>query len=191
MRALSWTAAVAIGLALALPAAASAGGFATLGLSSLPDGTAPGRPWHVTLTILQHGRTPMRDLRPTVRIRRADGAGRVRTFAARATARPGVYTVSVVFPAAGTWRYAIDDGFTQRHTFAPVAIGASRVVPAPRAAAGAVPPVSAPAPAPLDDGGAGAGTALAAAAAAGLLAGLVTALALRRRRAGPATIPAR
>src|SRR5919107_939271 len=74
--------AMAVLVALALPAAAPAGGFATLGLSSLPDGTAPGRPWHVTLTILQHGRTPMADLRPTVRIRRA-GGGAARAFAAR------------------------------------------------------------------------------------------------------------
>src|SRR3954462_14317041 len=65
--ALRWaTAAAAIALAVALPATAAAGGFATLGLSSLPDGTAPGRPWHVTLTILQHGRPPMADLTPAV-----------------------------------------------------------------------------------------------------------------------------
>jgi len=181
------TAAVAIGIAgaLALPGAAAAGGFATLGLSSLPDGTAPGRPWHVTLTILQHGRTPMAGLHPTVRIRRA-GGGPARTFAARAAGRPGRYTVDVVFPSAGTWRYAIDDGFTQTHTFAPVAIGASRALPAPRAATGAPPP-------PARDGGADVGAALAVAAAAGLLAGLLTALGLRRRRPGsePATAPAR
>ena len=55
-------AALVVGVALlALPAVAGAGGFATVGLSSLPDGTAPGKPWHVTLTILQHGRTPMSD----------------------------------------------------------------------------------------------------------------------------------
>jgi hypothetical protein len=116
-------------LLLALPGAAGAGGFATLGLSSLPDGTAPGRPWHATLTILQHGRTPMSGLRPRVRIASADGRT-VRTFAARAAAKPGTYTVDVVFPSAGRWTYAIDDGFSQTHTFAPVAIGASAAVPA-------------------------------------------------------------
>ena len=188
--ALRWAtvAAVAIGLALALPGAAAAGGFATLGLSSLPDGTAPGRPWHVTLTILQHGRTPMSGLHPEVRIRRA-GGGPARTFAARPAGQRGRYTVDVVFPAAGTWRYAIDDGFTQTHTFAPVAIGRSQPVPAPRAAAPAA--SATPAPPPARDGSSDVGAALAAGAAAGLLAGLLTALALRRRRAGPATAPAR
>jgi len=38
-------AALAAGSALlVLPAIAGAGGFATVGLSSLPDGTAPGKP---------------------------------------------------------------------------------------------------------------------------------------------------
>src|SRR3954470_3057448 len=82
---------------LALPGVAAAGGFATVGLSSLPDGTAPGTPWHVTLTILQHGRTPLPNLRPTVRIRSADGKT-TRTFAARPGDKAGLYTADVVFP---------------------------------------------------------------------------------------------
>jgi hypothetical protein len=183
--ALRWATAAAVAIALAVPATAAAGGFATLGVSSLPDGTGPGRPWHVTLTILQHGRTPMSALQPTVRIRRAGGGGPARTFAARPAGRPGLYTVDVVFPSGGTWRYAIDDGFTQRHTFAPVAIGASAPVPAPRADG----PARAAAPARSGAGDADVGAAVAAATAAGLLAGLLTALALRRRPPTPA--PAR
>src|SRR4051812_47902970 len=99
MRTLRWAAATTATTAatLAVASSAAAGGFATVGLSSLPDGTAPGRPWHLTLTILQHGRTPLSDLRPAVRIRRA-GGGRARTFAARPAGRPGVYRVDVVFP---------------------------------------------------------------------------------------------
>src|SRR3954452_17590161 len=115
--------------ALALPAAAGAGGFATVGLSSLPDGTAPGAPWHLTLTILQHGRTPLPGLSPVVRIR---SGATTRTFLARPARRPGIYTADVVFPAAGTWRYAIDDGFSQTHEFAPATIGgAAAAAPAP------------------------------------------------------------
>jgi hypothetical protein len=159
--------------ALALPGAASAGGFATVGLSSLPDGTAPGEPWHVTLTILQHGRTPMSALQPTVRIRRAGGGG-ARTFAARPAGRPGRYTADVVFATAGTWRYAIDDGFTQTHDFAPATIGAAASTP----------------PAKASSAGANVGAAFAAAAAAGLLAALLAAALERRRRPDPAPEPA-
>src|SRR3954465_1110915 len=100
--------------ALALPGAASAGGFATVGLSSLPDGTAPGTPWRVTLTILQHGKTqtPMGGLHPRVVIRSADGRT-TRTFAARPAGRSGEYRADVVFPSAGRWSYTVADGFTQ------------------------------------------------------------------------------
>src|SRR3954452_21027519 len=115
-----------------LPGTAAAGGFATVGLSSLPDGTAPGGTWHVTLTVLQHGRTPLDDLQPHVFVRSADGRT-LRTFAARPAGKRGVYTADVVFPAAGRWRYSIADGFSQTHTYAPVTIG--RVAAPPAAAA--------------------------------------------------------
>lgn len=111
-----------IGL-LALPAGALAGGWATVGLSSTPDGLAMGTPWHVEIEVLQHGRTPLEGIRPAVAITAADGAG-ARTFTARPTAKPGVYRASVTFPHAGTWRYVVDDGFTGRHPYPPVQIGA-------------------------------------------------------------------
>jgi hypothetical protein len=173
-------AALGAGVALlVLPAVAGAGGFATVGLSSLPDGTAPGTPWHVTLTILQHGRTPMSDLRPTVRVASADGQT-VRTFAARSTGKAGRYTADVVFPSAGRWRYSVDDGFTQTHFYAPVAIGASAAVPVPGSQSGAG-PAGANGPAARDDDGGDVAVALAAAVVAGLAAALAAALLVRRR----------
>ena len=179
-RAAMVTATAAVLAALALPGAAGAGGFATVGLSSLPDGTAPGKPWHVTLTILQHGRTPLSGLSPEVRIRSADGTT-ARTFAARSARRPGLYTADVVFPTAGQWRYAIADGFSQTHQFAPVAIGTA----ASATAASAVPS------APAETDGANLGAAIAAAVVAGLLAALLAGALMRRRRPGPAPAAAR
>ncbi|MEA2288669.1 MAG: hypothetical protein QOD55_666 [Solirubrobacteraceae bacterium] len=178
-----WAAAMAVvGAAMAAPATADAGGFATVGLSSHPDGVAPGAPWRAELTILAHGRTPASGLKPTVRITSAGGRA-TRSFAATPTARPGVYRVQVVFPTAGRWRYAVDDGYSQTHTFAPVRIGAGAPVVA-----------AAPTPAPVASGGAGGGAdlgvALGAAAAAGLLAGGLTAAARRRRGRPGATAPA-
>jgi hypothetical protein len=157
--------------ALALPATAGAGGFATVGLSSLPDGTPPGGTWHVRLTILQHGRTPLSDLTPVVRIRNGTTA---RSFTAKPAGRPGLYTASVVFPSAGRWRYAIDDGFTQTHDFAPATIGTAASTPPAKASAG----------------GANVGAAFAAAAAAGLVTALLAAALERRRRPDPAPEPA-
>lgn len=108
-------------LALVAAPAAGAGGFATVGLSSLPTGTAAGETWTVDLTVRAHGRTPIDGIAPLVRIR---GDGQTREFAARPTGETGVYRADVVFPREGTWRYEVWDGFTQTHTFTPVAIGA-------------------------------------------------------------------
>jgi hypothetical protein len=121
-------------VALALPATAQAGGWATVGVSSSPDGIAPGEPWVAQLTILQHGVTPLEDVQPRVLI---DGPrGQRRAFAARPAGEPGVYRASVTFPSAGTWRYAVDDGFTQTHTFAPVTIDGPPALAAAAASGG-------------------------------------------------------
>ncbi|HEX6026538.1 MAG TPA: FixH family protein [Solirubrobacter sp.] len=100
---------------------AFAGGWATVGLSSTPAGTAPGSPWNVQLTILQHGRTPLDGLSPAITIR--NGTEK-QTFNATPAGKPGVYRASVVFPRAGTWTYEVDDGFVTGapHTFPPVKI---------------------------------------------------------------------
>ena len=190
---------VAGAVALALPGAASAGGFATVGLSSLPDGTAPGGTWHVTMTILQHGRTPLANLQPHITIRSADGAI-MRTFAARPAARGGTYRADVVFPKAGRWRYSIADGFSQTHTSAPDSIGSSSAitVAGDESGAASVPTMTSPAPASgvatargkSDGDGGNVGVALAVALAAGLLAALGTTLLLRRRSPGAPGTPA-
>ena len=112
-------------LALA-PSAALAGGFATASLSSTPTGTAPGEPWDVDITILQHGVTPMTDVHPALVVQ-LPGGGERRFAAARVDGKPGVYRARVVFPEAGRYRYSVDDGFTNAvpHDFGAVTIGGS------------------------------------------------------------------
>lgn len=106
--------------ALALPATAAAGGFATVQLSSLPAGTKAGDTWKAELLVLQHGQTPLEGISPVVRIRNGD---RYQEFAAAPAGEPGRYVADVTFPASGTWAWEIWDGFSQTHTYAPVAIG--------------------------------------------------------------------
>lgn len=105
--------------ALAVAPAAGAGGFATVGLSSMPP--EDGSEWNVVLTIKQHGRTPLDGLSPSITIRNTD-TGATQTFAAEAAGKTGQYDATVVFPGDGTWSYVIDDGFTQTHTYTPVTI---------------------------------------------------------------------
>ena len=114
---------------LAFPATAQAGGWATVGLSSTPTGTTPGKPWKVDLEILQHGRTPLENVKPAVIVR--DASGKETRFDATATKKPGVYSVAVTFPEAGEYTYVVDDGFVGPvHEFAPVTIGEAPAVPA-------------------------------------------------------------
>ncbi len=107
--------------AVAVPAA-SAGGWATVGLSSLPTGTPPGETWAVDMTVLQHGQTPLEGIAPVLTI--VNGDGDARSFTGTPTGKPGVYRADVVFPTAGTWSYQVWDDFSQTHTFKPVEIGA-------------------------------------------------------------------
>jgi hypothetical protein len=111
--------------ALVIPAAALGGGFATAGLAPPADGIGPGDTWHTKITLLQHGLTPLHGVQPSITIRGPE----TRTFAARPTEEPGVYVADVVFPTAGTYRYEVDDDFSQVHTFAPVAIGGPASAP--------------------------------------------------------------
>jgi hypothetical protein len=155
--------------ALAAPATVGAGGWATVGLSSTPEHAAPGKPWVVDLEVLQHGRTPLAGVKPSVIVtERATGA--VRTAPARATGKPGVYRARVVFPRAGVYEYVVDDGFSQRHSYPPVRIAGAGVTPAPRS----------------QDAEAFPWLAFLAAVIAGTLAAGVTA-AVQRRRSAPAS----
>jgi hypothetical protein len=114
--------------ALAFPAGAAAGGWATAGLGPPPGDMGPGETWNAKITILQHGnpKTPLPGLSPTVTIRKGSTT---MTFKASETETLGVYEAKVVFPSAGKWSYEVYDSFATyggqtTHTFAPVTIGA-------------------------------------------------------------------
>jgi hypothetical protein len=118
---------LAVAAAVAAPAA-NAGGWATVGLSSLPpSGLDANQAWPVDITVLQHGRTPLAGVTPIVRIR-DDGGKVVKSFTAQPTGKTGVYHAVIKFPGSGTFSYEVYDGFVtyggaQTHTFKPVRIG--------------------------------------------------------------------
>jgi hypothetical protein len=113
----------ALVLALVAAGALHAGGFATVGVAPLPEGIEPGGTWSPEITILQHGRTPIGGLSPTVTIREAD-AGLERSFVAKETAETGTYEAAVVFPEAGQWSVRVETGWWGEGdlTLGPVAI---------------------------------------------------------------------
>jgi hypothetical protein len=116
------------GVALAAAGIASAGGWATAGVSPPPDDPTAGSTWDAKITILQHGQTPLMGVIPTLTLK-GDG-GKREAFEAAPTDEPGVYLAKVKFPAAGSWSYEVDDGFTQygqaqTHTFGAISVGAA------------------------------------------------------------------
>jgi YtkA-like protein len=171
----------AIGAALAVPTAATAGGWATVGFDPPPAGLAPGEPWQVDLTVLQHGRTPLEGVHPRVIVRSEEG-GEAKSFPARATGKPGVYRAKVVFESAGTWRLAVDDGFSATHRFPAVQVGEGGKTGGGESVA--VAGAAAATPPSAGDDGPNLLLALGAAAVAAVAAGLGAAF-VQRRRGGP------
>lgn len=171
-------AATALAALLIAPATTLGGGWATVGLSSLPDGAQPGEAWVVDLTVLQHGRTPLEGVEPRVLIQGA-GDGGEKAFVARPTERAGVYRARVVFPSDGRFTYSVDDDFSQVHELGSVQVGAggdqATVAATASRTAAAEPPDS------------GTGLTLAGALGIALGAALVAALVttMLRRRGGP------
>ena len=119
---------LAVGLLLVFAPAAQAGGWATVGLSSTPST----KTWVVDITVLQHGVTPLTDVKPAVTISSGD---RRQVFAAKPAGKPGVYRATVVFPTLGRWKYQVDDGFIsqQPHTYPAVQIGGGAATTPPAA----------------------------------------------------------
>ena len=121
---------LAVLAAAVLAPAAGAGGWATVGLSSLPPGgLEPNQAWPVDITVLQHGQTPLAGVTPVVTVR-DDGGNPVGKFTATPTDKVGTYHAVVRFPAEGTYSYEVYDGFeryggAQTHTFQAVQIGPS------------------------------------------------------------------
>jgi len=73
------------------------------------------------MTVLQHGRTPLVGLSPTITITEESGA--THEFVATETGKPGVYEARVVFPEAGQWSIVADSTFGEsRLTYGPVSI---------------------------------------------------------------------
>jgi hypothetical protein len=113
-------------VALAAPASALAGGWATAGLAP-PEGVGAGDTWNADIRILQHGQTPLAGVSPTLTIRN-ESTGKEKTFTAKPTDAVGIYRAKVVFPTEGKYSYKVYDGFTQyggakTHSFGTFSVG--------------------------------------------------------------------
>jgi hypothetical protein len=114
-----------LAIAIALPGAAHAGGWATVEATGVPDGVSAGQSFELELLVKQHGRTPLDGLTPRVQI--TGEAGATRTFTAAPAGEPGTYVAEMAYPTAGTWQTRLYDGFTDatQHRLAPLEVAAA------------------------------------------------------------------
>ena len=76
---------LAVGLVAAFVPSAGAGGWATVGLSSLPpSGLEAGQDWPVDITVLQHGETPLTGVQPSITVRNLETGATAGRFAGEA-----------------------------------------------------------------------------------------------------------
>jgi len=92
-------------LAFALVVPVFAGGWAVITLDTLPSGVVAGEPITIGFTVLQHGRTPMADLDPTITATLSN----TDTFVVKAKpeGKVGHYTATLTFPKEGNWSWSV------------------------------------------------------------------------------------
>jgi len=88
-------------------APATYGGWAVISVENVPTQLEAGQPTRLTFMILQHGREPLRGLKPTVTVT-PEGARRGEKVTAEAGRKAGQYVATITPAAAGMVRISID-----------------------------------------------------------------------------------
>lgn len=100
---------ISIGLALLLALVfafpAFGGGWAVITLDELPTDVVADKPLAIGFTVLQHGKTPLSGLDPTI----TANLDKEQEFVVHAEpdGKPGHYTAILTFPKEGEWRWSI------------------------------------------------------------------------------------
>jgi len=138
---------IAMGLTLLLTLAFAvpvfAGGWAVITLDELPTGVVAGEPLTIGFTVLQHGKTPMTGLDPTITATLSKDEQL--TFFAEPEGKAGHYTATLTFPKEGNWEWFIQ-AFTMDQAMPVLSVGAPVVVsvsqPAVKTEPGKTAPIS-------------------------------------------------
>ena len=119
-------------IALALPAPTLAGGWAVITLDELPAQVNAGQPIVVGFTVLQHGKTPLEDLSPTISARHT-ATGESIIVTAKPEGEIGHYTATLALPRTGTWAWSIQ-AFNMDQPMPPLSVltGTTVDVPSPQ-----------------------------------------------------------
>ena len=100
---------IAIGLALFLALGVAnpvfAGGWAVVTLDELPSNVVAGEPIRIGFTVLQHGKTRMTNLEPSITAKLSFVEKLV--VHAESEGKPGHYAATITFPKEGEWEWSI------------------------------------------------------------------------------------
>jgi cytochrome c len=96
---------LALLIAIVLTVPVFAGGWAVITLDKLPTGVVAGAPLTIGFTVLQHGKTPMVDLHPTITATLSKSDSFV--VNAESEGQPGHYVATLTFPKEGNWNWSI------------------------------------------------------------------------------------
>jgi cytochrome c2 len=115
-------------LALIVVLPVFAGGWAVITLDELPTGVVAGEPLTIGFTVLQHGKTPMSGLDPTI----TANLYKDQEFVVHAepAGKSGHYIATLTFPQAGEWRWSIQ-AFTMDQTMPMLSVAAPSVASPP------------------------------------------------------------
>jgi len=97
--------ALALLLSVVLAIPAFAGGWAVITLDELPTDVVAGEPLTIGFTVLQHGKTPMEGLDPTITATSSNSESFM--VHAKPEGETGHYAVTLTFPADGNWTWSI------------------------------------------------------------------------------------
>ncbi len=134
-----------------LPSAAHAGGWATVGITELPEEIVAGRPFTLRFMVWQHGNKPVHDLgwaagerypvTPQITLTSAQ-SGETVTAAAVPARQKGLFTAEITLPSAGEWRWSIaPDPLAGVTEFDPLSAQPQTAVSLPAAAGALLPTV--------------------------------------------------
>jgi cytochrome c2 len=116
--------ALALVLSLLLVLPVFAGGWAVITLDELPTNVVAGEPVTVGFTVLQHGRTPMTGIYPTVRANLFKDTEFM--VSAEPEGKPGHYVATLTFPKEGEWRWFVS-AFTMEQLMPMLTVSAPSV----------------------------------------------------------------
>ena len=132
--------ALALLLSVVLAIPVFAGGWAVITLDEIPTGVVAGEPLTIGFTVLQHGKTPMEGLDPTITATSSNSESFM--VHAKPEGETGHYAATLTFPAEGNWTWSIR-AFSMEQVMPALSVAAPIAAPVSQQPVAAAAPISA------------------------------------------------